>query len=76
MVFSAVDQYITVAGVSWLGWYMRRKLEDSTLDVRKAQYETLMARLKENGETEYGKRYKFSEIKTREDFVKAHPLTR
>ncbi|WAQ99511.1 GHDC-like protein [Mya arenaria] len=76
MVFSAVDRYITVSGVSWLGWYQRRKLEEATKDVKKAQQETLIERIKENADTEYGKRFLFSEIKDRDDFVKAHPLTR
>ena len=75
-MFSAVDHYFTVSGVSWLGWYMRRKLEDSTKDVVKAQNETLLARIEENKGTEYGRRFQFSEIKSREDFVKKHPLTR
>lgn len=75
-MFSAVDHYFTVAGVSWLGWYQRRKLEESTKDVVKAQNETLLTRLQENKDTEYGKRFQFSEIKTREEFVEKHPLTR
>ncbi|XP_053398736.1 GH3 domain-containing protein-like [Mercenaria mercenaria] len=76
MVFSAVDRYITVSGVSWLGWYMRRKLEDSTKDVKAAQHETLMERIKENADTEYGQRFMFKDIKGRDDFIKFHPLTR
>lgn len=75
-MFSAVDQYFTVAGVSWLGWYQRRKLEEATKDVAKAQNETLLTRIQENKDTEYGKRFLFSEIKTREDFVQRHPLTK
>lgn len=75
-MFSAMDHYFTVAGVSWLGWYQRRKLEQATKEVVKAQNETLLQRLEENKDTEYGKRFKFSEIKTREDFVQKHPLTR
>lgn len=71
-----VHRYITVSGVSWLGWYMKRKLEDATKDVKKAQHETLMERIKENADTEYGKRFRFHEIKSREDFVQFHPLTR
>lgn len=65
-----------MSGVSWLGWYMRRKLEDSTKDVTIAQNETLMERLKENADTEYGKKFQFQEIKGRDDFIKFHPLTR
>lgn len=76
MVFSAIDRYITVSGVSWLGWYMKRKLEDSSRDVQKAQHETLMDRINENKDTEYGKRFMFDQIKDRNDFVKLHPLTR
>ena len=76
MVFTAVDRYITVSGVSWLGWYMKRKLEEATKDVNKAQHETLIERINENKDTEYGKRFMFDQIKDRHDFVKFHPLTR
>ena len=75
-MFSAVDHYFTVAGVSWLGWYQKRKLEQATKEVVKAQNETLLQRIEENKDTEYGKRFQFAEIKTREDFVQKHPLTR
>ncbi|KAL4230653.1 hypothetical protein ACF0H5_011029 [Mactra antiquata] len=76
MVFTAIDRYITVSGVSWLGWYMKRKLEDSTKDVKTAQNDLLLERIKENACTEYGRRFRFEEIKGREDFVQFHPLTR
>ncbi|KAK3602319.1 hypothetical protein CHS0354_007110 [Potamilus streckersoni] len=75
-MLSSVDHYFTVASVSWLGWYMRRKLEAATKDVKKAQEETLVSRIKDNENTEYGKKYRFSEIKNRNDFVRLHPLTR
>ena len=37
--------------------------------------ETLLHILKQNENSIYGRRYKFAEMKTREDFVKGHPLT-
>ena len=35
----------------------------------------LLDLLKHNQDTEYGKQWKFSEIKNREDFAKNHPIT-
>ena len=55
---------------------MRRKVEKSTQNVRQAQEDVLLSRLKKNAETLYGKEYKFSEIKSRKDFIRMHPLTR
>lgn len=73
---SSFDHYIAVTSLSWLGWYMMKKLEKSTKDIVKTQETILLDRLKENSETVYGKEYKFSEIRSRDEFVKAHPLTR
>ncbi len=42
---------------------------------KQAQEELLLWWLKENSQTEYGKRYDFSSIKSREEFVARHPLT-
>ncbi|KAJ8297476.1 hypothetical protein KUTeg_024007 [Tegillarca granosa] len=73
---SSFDHYVAVTSLSWIGWYMMRKLEKSTKDIVKTQETILLDRLKENSETVYGKEYKFSEIRNRDEFVKAHPLTR
>ena len=45
----------------------------SHLQKKKEQF--LLDLLKNNQETEYGKQWKFSEIKNREDYVKNHPIT-
>ncbi len=42
---------------------------------RETQDELLLWWLQENSQTEYGKRYDFSNIKSREDYVARHPLT-
>ncbi len=42
---------------------------------RLIQDELLLWWLQENSQTEYGKRYDFSSIKSREDYVARHPLT-
>jgi len=76
MVLGALERYASITGVSWLGWYKRRHLEEATKDVVKAQHETLMERITDNMDTEYGKRFKFNTIKSREDFINSHPLTR
>ncbi len=54
---------------------MRKELKKLTADCVKYQDQTLMAILDNQKDTEYGQLYKFSEIKSREEFVKRHPLT-
>ena len=44
-------------------------------DCKRVQCELLMNILKRQSHTEYGLRYRFSEMENREDFVKQHPLT-
>lgn len=73
---TSIDHYIAISSLSWVGWYMRRKLEKATKNVKQAQDELLLQRLKDNTETLYGKEYQFGEIKDREEYVRRHPLTR
>lgn len=72
---TSIDHYIAISSLSWIGWYMRRKLEKSTKNVKQSQDELLLKRLKDNVDTLYGRKYKFGNIKNRDDFVIAHPLT-
>ena len=55
---------------------MQRKLEYATKNVARSQEEFLLKQLRENADTEYGKLYNFADIKTAEDFIRTHPLTR
>lgn len=55
---------------------MKRKLDKITKDINAIQNETLLQRLAANKDTVYGKAFNFTQIKSREDFVKLHPLTR
>ncbi|XP_060065262.1 GH3 domain-containing protein-like [Ylistrum balloti] len=73
---SKINHYIANAGLAVAGQYQQWKMDKSTKDIKAAQNEILFQRLKKNKDTEYGIKYKFSEVKTREDFVKCHPLTR
>lgn len=73
---TSIDHYIAVSSLSLIGWYKRRHLEKGAKNVKQTQDQILLQRLKKNENTVYGKEYKFSEIKTREEYVKAHPLTR
>lgn len=72
---SKFDHYIAIAGLSWVGWFARRKLDKCCKDVTETQNKLLLGRLKDNAETQYGREYKFLEIQTREEYVKQHPLT-
>ncbi|KAL5012871.1 hypothetical protein ScPMuIL_011422 [Solemya velum] len=55
---------------------MRRKLEKVTKSCKKTQDEVLLKRIGNCADTEYGKKFEFSKIKSREDFIAIHPLTR
>lgn len=68
--------YIGNTTLSFIGWWQQRKLEKDTKDIKSTQNRFLLERLLNNADTVYGKEFKFSEIKSREDFVKQHPLTR
>lgn len=59
---SLLSQYLAVKGVGWLGKRQRRKLEADTLNVRRAQEETLLKRLSKNANTYYGRQYDMSSI--------------
>ncbi|XP_037118719.1 GH3 domain-containing protein isoform X1 [Syngnathus acus] len=72
---SLLSQYSAVKAVGWLGRRQRAKLEADTLDVRKAQEETLLKRLRRNEHTLYGKRFDFASIKDSDSFRARHPIT-
>lgn len=55
---------------------MRRKFEKVTKNCKKAQDELLKKRIEASANTEYGKKFEFSKIKSRDEFVASHPLTR
>ncbi|XP_072026289.1 uncharacterized protein [Amphiura filiformis] len=52
-----------------------RKFDARAKDPRRAQEEFLRSRMKRDANTVYGKRYKFSNIKSLEDLQNNHPLT-
>lgn len=60
---SLLGQYAALKAVGWLGKWQRAKLEADTLNVRQAQEETLLSRLRKNAHTLYGKRFDFASIK-------------
>ncbi|CAH1776590.1 unnamed protein product, partial [Owenia fusiformis] len=70
------DQYIAINGLYILGKFARNKLEKDSKDYKNVQSNILLERLRANEDTKYGKDFKFSEIKSTEDFIKKHPLTR
>lgn len=73
---TSINHYIAVSSLSWIGWYKRQHLERGAKNVKQTQEQLLLKRLKSNSDTLYGKKYKFSGIKSREEYVQAHPLTR
>lgn len=71
-----LSHYLTLRVLAWLGYRQRQLLEYDTKNVYQVQHEILLQRLKQNQNTEYGQKYKFSEIQDRVSFRKVHPLTR
>ncbi|XP_061078906.1 GH3 domain-containing protein isoform X2 [Conger conger] len=74
-VGSLLTQYVAMKVVGWLGKRQRERLEADTCDIRKAQEETLLKRLRKNANTYYGRLYEFSAIKDSVAFCQHHPLT-
>ncbi|XP_064177890.1 GH3 domain-containing protein isoform X1 [Anguilla rostrata] len=72
---SLLTQYVAIKVVGWLGKRQRERLEADTRDIRKAQEETLLKRLRKNANTYYGRLYEFSSIKDCVTFCQLHPLT-
>ncbi|XP_029934325.1 GH3 domain-containing protein isoform X2 [Myripristis murdjan] len=72
---SLLSQYFAVKLVGWLGRRQRGKLEADTLNVKQAQEETLLRRLRKNADTCYGRQYDFSSIKDSDVFRARHPVT-
>ncbi|XP_041358845.1 GH3 domain-containing protein-like [Gigantopelta aegis] len=60
----------------WLSYFMVGRLERKTKNIAQVQKDVLLNQIRFNENTEYGKQYKFCDIKSVEDFIKAHPLTR
>ncbi|XP_072015309.1 uncharacterized protein [Amphiura filiformis] len=52
-----------------------RKFDASAKDPRRAQEEFLISRMQRDANTAYGKRHRFSNIKSLEDLRNSHPLT-
>ncbi|XP_028823964.1 GH3 domain-containing protein [Denticeps clupeoides] len=61
--------------VAWVGRRQRVRLEADTRDVRRAQEETLLKRLRRGADTWYGKQHQFSSIQDCETFRQRHPVT-
>nr|XP_014345657.1 PREDICTED: GH3 domain-containing protein isoform X2 [Latimeria chalumnae] len=72
---SLLNQYLMLRVAGWIGSRQRQRLEMDTQDVSKVQQELLLQRLQQNQDTEYGKLYKFREIKDPKAFCRLHPLT-
>lgn len=73
---SAINQYMTIFVFRMLGGHTRRKLEKDCKNVRAIQEEKLFQLIENAKDTKYGRLHHFDKIKSREDFVGMHPLTR
>ncbi|KAI1896471.1 hypothetical protein AGOR_G00095130 [Albula goreensis] len=74
-VGSLLSQYVAIKVIGWLGKRQRERLEADTRDIRRAQEETLLKRLRKNADTYYGRLYDFNSIKDSEVFCQRHPVT-
>ncbi|OWA50796.1 putative GH3 domain-containing protein [Hypsibius exemplaris] len=72
---SAADQYLALTVLGRLGCYCHGAMLKDTENLSNTQEELLKNFLSANAATEYGKRYEFARITSREDFVRVHPLT-
>ncbi|KAI4897218.1 hypothetical protein NFI96_015297, partial [Prochilodus magdalenae] len=74
-LWGLLNQFLALRLVTWLGKRQRAKLEKDTLDIQQVQEETLLRRLRQNGNTLYGRQYGFSSIKDSGEFRRRHPVT-
>lgn len=70
------SHYLCLIRLQFTGRRMRNKLESDTIELRNVQNRLIMQRVRRNQSTIYGRDYNFKSIKTMEDFLKKHPLTR
>jgi len=73
---SATKHYLTNKMMVCLGFVSFRQLVKQSKDVRKTQEDFLMEQILKNKETCYGRDHNFSSMKTVQDFLELHPLTR
>jgi len=72
---SAINEYSILLIMDWLSWFTFRSFQKDTKRCTEVQEQILLKLLKDNENTEYGKKWKFSEIRSREEFQEKHPLT-
>ncbi|XP_014668493.1 PREDICTED: probable indole-3-acetic acid-amido synthetase GH3.11 [Priapulus caudatus] len=73
--WSVIVQYLFMMVFRIVGNVTCKKFNENSKAIKKSQDEFLTGMLDNAKNTEYGKRYNFSSIKNREEFVKIHPLT-
>lgn len=75
-IWSLFIHFLLNRVVLLLGNKARRQLERDTKNFPQVQEEFLLNILKKNSETTYGREFNFKLMKTRQDFVKSHPVTK
>lgn len=73
---SATKHYLTNKFMVCLGFISFRQLVKQSKDIRQTQTEFLMDQILKNKETQYGRDHKFGSMKTVDEFLQLHPLTR
>uniref|UniRef100_T1IPJ3 GH3 domain-containing protein n=1 Tax=Strigamia maritima TaxID=126957 RepID=T1IPJ3_STRMM len=73
---SLLHQYLVQSCLQLIGNVMYWKLHQDTGNCRSLQEKFLLRVLKRNRNTAYGLKYKFTEMKNKQDFIKNHPTTR
>jgi hypothetical protein len=70
-----LKHYFINATMKGVGSLMNYRFEQDTRNCVQAQEETLLSLIQENMDTVYGRDHSFSQILSRNDFVRLHPLT-
>ncbi|XP_055329638.1 uncharacterized protein LOC129582211 isoform X2 [Paramacrobiotus metropolitanus] len=75
---TTIRQYIKWRRQFIRGYFLHRKMQTETRDIRQQQETELMKILKYNADTEYARKWfkKDSQIGNRDDFVRLHPLVK
>lgn len=73
---STFRHFLSVVMMDWFGNFMTKRLLKEAKRVKEVQNKFLMDLIRSNENTVFGKDFKFSEIGSREDFVRCIPMAR
>ena len=72
----ALKKYLVFRAAYLYGYFVTRRLDKDSRNIKATQDKVLVDILKLNASTEYSKTHKLDQVKSREEFVHIHPLSK